>query len=73
MLAGWLFSSRCPDRPGRRYHVAGKDEILGIVDLVFGEMEVPSPAGDWGWELHRRNISAINILRAVSRFARVHL
>ena len=29
------------------HHVANKDEILdGIVDLVFGEIELPSPGGD---------------------------
>ncbi|MDQ0075575.1 TetR/AcrR family transcriptional regulator [Arthrobacter oryzae] len=37
------------------YYVANKDEILdGIVDLVFGEIELPSPAGDWREEMHRR-------------------
>ena len=30
------------------YHVANKDEILdGIVDVVFGEIKVPSPDGNW--------------------------
>ena len=30
------------------YHVAGKEEILdGIVDVVFGEIDLPSPGGDW--------------------------
>ena len=30
------------------YYVTGKDEILdGIVDLVFSEIELPSPNGDW--------------------------
>lgn len=37
------------------YYVANKDEILdGIVDLVFSEIELPSPAGDWRLEMHRR-------------------
>lgn len=37
------------------YYVANKDEILdGIVDLVFGEIELPSPAGNWREEMHRR-------------------
>ena len=30
------------------HHVANKDEILdGIVDLVFGEIELPAAGGDW--------------------------
>ena len=30
------------------HYVANKDEILdGIVDLVFGEIELPSAGGDW--------------------------
>jgi AcrR family transcriptional regulator len=37
------------------YYVANKEEILdGIVDIVFGEIEQPSPAGDWRDEMHRR-------------------
>lgn len=37
------------------YYVANKDEILdGIVDLVFGEIELPSPAGNWREEMNRR-------------------
>jgi AcrR family transcriptional regulator len=37
------------------YYVANKDEILdGIVDIVFSEIELPSPAGDWREEMHRR-------------------
>ncbi|MDR6508975.1 TetR/AcrR family transcriptional regulator C-terminal domain-containing protein [Arthrobacter oryzae] len=37
------------------YYVANKDEILdGIVDLVFSDIELPSPAGDWRDEMHRR-------------------
>ncbi|MEK0156444.1 TetR/AcrR family transcriptional regulator [Arthrobacter oryzae] len=37
------------------YYVATKDEILdGIVDLVFSEIELPSPGGDWRDEMHRR-------------------
>jgi len=46
------------------HHVANKDEILdGIVDLVFGEIELPSPDGDWRPEMHRRAISARLVLR----------
>lgn len=37
------------------YYVTNKDEILdGIVDLVFSEIELPSPAGPWRDEMHRR-------------------
>ncbi|WP_240987152.1 TetR/AcrR family transcriptional regulator C-terminal domain-containing protein [Arthrobacter sp. Soil736] len=37
------------------YYVANKDEILdGIVDLVFSEIELPSPAGEWREEMNRR-------------------
>ena len=36
------------------YHVANKSEILdGIVDLVFAEIELPAPDGDWLSELVR--------------------
>ena len=46
------------------HHVANKDEILdGIVDLVFSEIELPSPDGDWRAELRRRAISARAVLR----------
>ncbi|MBB5786282.1 AcrR family transcriptional regulator [Jiangella mangrovi] len=46
------------------HHVAHKDEILdGIVDLVFGEIELPIPGGDWADELRRRARSARTVLR----------
>jgi AcrR family transcriptional regulator len=45
------------------HHVANKDEILdGIVDLVFSEIEPPSPGGDWRSEMRRRAISARRVL-----------
>jgi AcrR family transcriptional regulator len=45
-------------------HVANKDDILdGIVDLVFGEIEVPSDAADWNSAMRRRAISARSALR----------
>jgi AcrR family transcriptional regulator len=45
------------------YHVANKDEILdGIVDLVFGEIALPSAGGDWRTEMHRRAVSAREVL-----------
>ena len=37
------------------HHVANKDEILdGIVDLVFGEIDLPSPGQPWQDEMRRR-------------------
>ncbi|GAA3130238.1 TetR/AcrR family transcriptional regulator C-terminal domain-containing protein [Planomonospora alba] len=41
------------------HHVAGKEEILdGIVDLVFEEIEPPSPGADWKTAMRRRAASA---------------
>ncbi len=46
------------------YHVANKQEILdGILDLVFDQIELPSPGGDWRTELSRRAHSARRALR----------
>jgi AcrR family transcriptional regulator len=46
------------------HHVANKEEILdGIVDLVFGEIELPAPDGDWQPEMRRRARSARVVLR----------
>jgi AcrR family transcriptional regulator len=46
------------------YYVANKDEILdGIVDLVFGEFDLPSPGREWRSEMRRRAISARAVLR----------
>jgi AcrR family transcriptional regulator len=46
------------------HHFTNKDEILdGIVDLVFGEMELPSPDGEWRAEITRRATSARSVLR----------
>jgi AcrR family transcriptional regulator len=46
------------------YYVANKGEILdGIVDLVFGEIDLPSPDKDWRTEMHRRAASARSALR----------
>ncbi|HEU4946229.1 MAG TPA: TetR/AcrR family transcriptional regulator C-terminal domain-containing protein [Kribbella sp.] len=46
------------------YHVANKDEILdGIVDVVFSEIELPSPEGEWRSEMRRRAASARRVLR----------
>jgi AcrR family transcriptional regulator len=49
------------------YYVANKDEILdGIVDLVFGEIDVPTPGGDWQAEMRRRAGSARRVLSSHS-------
>ena len=52
-------------KPMSVYHyVANKDEILdGIVDLVFGEFELPAAGGDWRQEMRRRAHSARRVLR----------
>jgi AcrR family transcriptional regulator len=52
-------------KPMSLYHyVANKDEILdGIVDLVFGEIDLPSADGDWRHEMRRRASSARAALR----------
>ena len=52
-------------KPMSLYHyVAGKDEILdGIVDLVFSEIDLPSPGGDWMSQMRRRAVSALQALR----------
>src|SRR4030095_4264743 len=45
------------------YHVANKAQILdGIVDLVFSEIELPRPGGDWRAEIIRRSDSARQVL-----------
>ena len=45
------------------YYVANKDEILnGIVDVVVGEIELPSPGTDWKRGLRRIAISAYDVL-----------
>jgi AcrR family transcriptional regulator len=45
------------------YHVASKDEILAaLVDIVFGEIALPVPGGDWRGELQKRASSARDVL-----------
>jgi len=40
-------------------HVANKDELLdGMVDLVFGEIDLPSDAVDWRTAMRARAVSA---------------
>jgi AcrR family transcriptional regulator len=44
-------------------HVANKDAILGgIVDLVVGEIDLPSPGDDWKPAMRRRGVSAHEVL-----------
>ena len=40
-------------------HVANKDELLdGMVDLVFSEIDLPSPGVDWKTAMRQRAVSA---------------
>ncbi len=52
-------------KPMSVYHyVANKDDILdGLVDLVFGEIDLPEIGADWRSELRRRAFSARAALR----------
>jgi AcrR family transcriptional regulator len=46
------------------YHVANKHALLdGMVDIVFGEIEVPSVQADWKQAMRRRAISTREVLR----------
>jgi AcrR family transcriptional regulator len=46
------------------YYVANKDEILdGIVDMVFSEIGLSSPEGDWREEMRRRAHAVRSALR----------
>ena len=45
------------------YHFANKERVLdGIVDLVFGEIDVPRIGADWKAEMRRRAISVRDAL-----------
>ena len=45
------------------YHVANKDEILAaLVDIVFGEIQLPVPGGNWRSEMRKRACSAREVL-----------
>ena len=49
------------------YYVASKDELLDLlVDVVFEEIELPDPQGDWQEEMRRRACSARERLRVHS-------
>ncbi|MEU6319342.1 TetR/AcrR family transcriptional regulator C-terminal domain-containing protein [Streptomyces sp. NPDC047009] len=44
-------------------HVANKEDLLdGMIDLVFEEIELPAPEGDWKTALRRRAISVRLVL-----------
>ncbi|MGW7042137.1 TetR/AcrR family transcriptional regulator [Streptomyces avermitilis] len=44
-------------------HVANKEDLLdGMVDLVFGEVELPTPADDWRQAMRQRAISMRHVL-----------
>ena len=46
------------------HHVDSKSAILdALVDLVFAEIELPSPGGDWHHEIRRRAASVRTVLR----------
>jgi AcrR family transcriptional regulator len=46
------------------HHVANKNDILdGLVDVVFGEIELPLDEADWRAAMRRRAISAREALR----------
>lgn len=45
-------------------HVANKEELLdGMVDIVFGEIDLPSPDLDWQSAMHDRALSTREALR----------
>ena len=45
-------------------HVASKSDLLdGMIDIVFGEIDLPSGDGDWKAAMRRRAISARQVLR----------
>jgi AcrR family transcriptional regulator len=44
-------------------HVANKDDLLdGMIDIVFSEIDVPSPGDDWKEELRKRAVSTRAVL-----------
>jgi AcrR family transcriptional regulator len=45
-------------------HIASKSDLLdGMIDIVFGEIDLPSSDGDWRAAMRRRAISARQVLR----------
>jgi AcrR family transcriptional regulator len=44
-------------------HVANKDDLVdGIVDLVFGEIELPDPRADWRSQMRKRAVGVRDAL-----------
>ncbi|MFF3934840.1 TetR/AcrR family transcriptional regulator [Streptomyces phaeofaciens] len=44
-------------------HVANKEDLLdGMVDLVFGEVELPTPGDDWRQAMRQRAVSMRQVL-----------
>ena len=44
-------------------HVANKTDLLdGMIEIVFGEIEAPTPGGDWKAELRKRAVSTRDAL-----------
>ncbi len=45
------------------HHVANKEDLIdGMIDLVFAEIELPSPQDDWKSGMRRRALSAREVL-----------
>jgi AcrR family transcriptional regulator len=45
------------------HHVANKDDLLdGMIDVVFGEIELPSDCRDWKQAMRQRALSARQVL-----------
>jgi AcrR family transcriptional regulator len=45
------------------HHVANKDDLLdGMIDVVFGEIELPSDCADWKRAMRQRALSARRVL-----------
>jgi AcrR family transcriptional regulator len=45
-------------------HIASKSDLLdGMIDIVFGEIDLPPGSGDWRAAMRRRAISARQVLR----------
>src|ERR1700712_1444475 len=45
------------------HHVASKDDLLdGMIDVVFGEIALPSNGEDWKQAMRRRALSARRVL-----------
>ena len=50
-------------------HVTGRDDLVdGMIDIVFGEFDLPAPGADWRTAMRRRAMSVHDIL-AIHRWA----